>query len=183
MATRITDKEIGRIFEIWSQTPLGKMIQESGFFQSSTQWWAFLNANPNAYLSEFGLFEIKPQGKEFAKVEIFPFTYGDFLYNSLLEDAILEDAIKTAWDKGYKEVLGTVKRVELVLFTAPQDVAETTGDETIGVTNTEAIETNGTKLHDDKELAKSDDKPELSATKQQSKPKRNSSRKPALQPV
>ncbi|GEM_PF-4464588 len=161
MATRITDNEIGKIFEIWSQTPLGKMIQESGHFQSSTQWWSFLNANPNAYLSEFGLFEIKPQGKEFAKVELLPFTYGEFLYNSLLNDAV-----RTAWDKGYKEVLGTVKRVELMLFTRPEEVKETVPEVKLGLKEGEKH----VRLQPDQGVAKSNNgKPATNKRKRKSK--------------
>ena len=146
MAIKITDNEIGKIYEIWNTTPLGKHVQESQLFESSTAWWTFLKSNPHVYLSEFGFFEIKPQGKDLAVVLISPF-YGEPLYGSVYNE-VLDDAIKTAWGQGFKQVLGTVQRQELEIFVAPEEPRKEE-------LKKEETEPNG-ELHDDKRMAESD---------------------------
>lgn len=184
MGNKVTTKEhLGQLFQAWNNTYLGWIVQQSGKFPGYMEWAKFLSNEPNTYISEHGLFEIIPEGKRLAKVPVYPFCLGDFAYN-----ALLEDAIKTAFSKGFEEVLSEVKTTRLQLFKKPelkQVEEEKTVEEELEELGIEDLEgeRNGTAIQHDEVVPKSDDKSGLHVTKKQSKPKRRAKHKPEHEPV
>ncbi len=184
MGTKITTKEhLGQLFQAWNNTYLGWIVQQSGKFPTYMEWAKFLSSEPNTYICEHGLFEIIPEGKRLVKVPVYPFQLGDFAYN-----ALLEDAIKTAFSKGFEEVLSEVKTTRLQLFKKPepnQIVEEKTVEEELEKLGIEGLEgeENGTAIQHDEGISESNDKPRLHVTKKQSKPKRRAKHKPEHEPV
>lgn len=183
MGNKVTTKEhLGQLFQAWNNTYLGWIVQQSGKFISYMEWAKFLSSEPNTYICEHGLFEIIPEGKRLVKVPVYPFCLGDFAYN-----ALLEDAIKTAFSKGFEEVLSEVKTTRLQLFKKPeakQVVEEKIVEEELeesGI-DLEGVQ-DGTAIQHDEGISESNDKPRLHVTKKQSKPKRRAKHKPEHEPV